>query len=148
MASATTLQLLYHATYEVGRYISLERIFEESKESYYDALEASSQGWHEDEQDAHPWMSYLRGTLLRAYKEFEERVGVIDSGRGSKTRQVRSAIERTVAPFAISELGRDCPGVSRDMIRRVLRQMRDEGLLVTEGGGRGARWRRRVEGVP
>ncbi len=142
VARLLTLQLLYHAAYEVGRYISLERIFEESKESYYDALEASSQGWHENGHDVHPWMSYLWGTLLRAYKEFEERVGIIDSGRGSKTRQVRSAVERKVVPFSISELERDCPGVSRDMIRRVLRQMRDEGLLVTEGRGRGARWRR------
>ncbi len=67
--------------------------------------------------------------------------GTIDSGRGSKTRQIRSAVARKVKPFSISELERDCPGVSRDMVRRVLRQMRDEGLLVSEGLGRGARWR-------
>ncbi|MCP3957073.1 MAG: Fic family protein [bacterium] len=142
VARLQTLQMLYHAAYEVGRYISLERIFEESKESYYETLEASSQGWHENDHDVHPWMRYFWGTLLRAYKEFEERVGTIDRGRGSKTRQVRTAVGRKAAPFAISELERDCPGVSRDMIRRVLRQMRDEGLLLAEGQGRGARWRR------
>ncbi len=142
VARLLTLQLLYHAAYEVGRYISLERIFEESKDSYYDTLEASSKDWHEGNNDVHPWMRYLWGTLLRAYKEFEERVGVIDSSRGSKTRQVRAAVERKMAPFSISELERDCPGVSRDMIRRVLRQMRDKELLVAEGQGRGAKWRR------
>ncbi len=141
VARLLTLQLLYHASYDVGRYISLERIFEESKDSYYETLEASSRGWHANEHDVRPWMSYFWGTLLRAYKEFEERVGSIDTGRGSKTRQVRSAVLRKVAPFSISELERDCPGVSRDMVRRVLRQMRDEGLLVSEGRGRGARWR-------
>ncbi len=147
VARLLTLQLLYHAAYEVGRYISLERIFEESKDTYYETLEASSHGWHQSDHDVRPWMSYFWGTLLRAYKEFEERVGTIDSGRGSKTRQVRSAVHRRVIPFSISELERDCPGVSRDMIRRVLRQMRDEGMLVTEGQGRGARWRR-LDGGP
>ncbi len=87
-------------------------------------------------------MRYLWGTLLRAYKEFEDRVGTIGSGRGSKTRQVSAAVERRVIPFSIAELERDCPGVSRDHIRRVLRQLRDQGILVTEGRGRGARWRR------
>lgn len=147
VARLITLQLLYHAAYEVGRYISLERIFEESKDSYYETLEASSQSWHDSDHDVRPWMSYFWGTLLRAYKEFEERVGIIDSGRGSKTRQVRSAVQRRASSFSISQLERDCPGVSRDMIRHVLRQMRDQGLLVTEGRGRGARWRR-VEETP
>ena len=142
VARLLTLQLLYHAAYEVGRYISLERIFEESRESYYEALEASSQGWHEDTHDVRPWMRYLWGTLLRAYKELEDRVGTITGGRGSKARQVRAAIERKVMPFSISEIERDCPGVSRDHIRRLLRQLRDEGRLVVEGRGPGARWRR------
>ncbi len=71
----------------------------------------------------------------------EDRVGIIEGGRGSKTRQVRVAVERKVVPFSISELERDCPGVSRDTLRRVLRQMRDQGLLVAEGRGPGARWR-------
>jgi hypothetical protein len=79
---------------------------------------------------------------LKAYAELEDRVGLIGTGKGSKTQQVRAAVERRVAPFAISELARDCPGVSKEMVRHVLRQMRDEGLLVAEGKGRGARWRK------
>ena len=145
VARLLTLQLLYHAGYDVGRFISLERIFEESWESYYETLEASSQGWHEGEQDPFPWLRYFWGVLLRAYGEFEERVGTIGTGKGSKTQQVRAAVERRTMPFAISELQRDCPGVSKEMVRHVLRQMRDEGLLVAEGKGRGARWRK-VEG--
>ena len=72
-----------------------------------------------------------------------ERVGAIGTGKGWKTEQVRAAVARKVAPFAISELQRDCPGVSREMVRLVLQKMRDEGLLVVEGHGRGARWRKR-----
>ena len=142
-----TLQLLYRAGYEVGRYISLERIFEETAESYYETLEASSRGWHEDEYDPFPWIRYFWGVMLRAYEEFEERVGTIGIGRGSKTQQVRDAVERQVAPFAISELQRQTPGVSKEMVRHVLRLMRDEGLLVTRGQGRGARWHK-VEEQP
>jgi len=142
VARLLTLQLLYHAGYEVGRFISLERIIEESWESYYETLEASSEGWHEGKHDPFPWLRYFWGALLRAYGEFDDRVGSIGTGKGSKTQQVRTAVERRTAPFAISELQRDCPGVSKEMVRRVLRQMRDEGVLVTEGKGRGAKWRR------
>src|SRR5262249_52545865 len=74
-ARLLTLLLLYHFDFQVGRYISLERIFEESKESYYDTLEKSSHGWHEGEHDIMPWMTYFWGVILRAYKEFELRVG-------------------------------------------------------------------------
>jgi Fic family protein len=136
-----TLLLLYQHGYEAGRYISLERLIEESKDSYYEALEASSQGWHEGAHDSGPWRRYFWGVLLRAYREYEERVGHITAGKGSKSQQVREAVRRKVTPFAITDLERDCPGVSRDTIRVVLREMRREGLVVAEGRGRGARWR-------
>jgi len=138
-----TLQLLYQAGYEVGRFISLERVIEESHNSYYETLETSSQNWHEGQQDPLPWLRYFWGVLLKAYAEFEERVGTIGQGRGSKTEQVRAAVGRRVEPFSISQLRRDTPGVSKEMVRHVLRQMRDEGLLVAEGKGRGARWRKK-----
>ena len=87
-----------------------------------------------------PWLGYFWGMLLRAYGEFEERVGTLAKGRGSKTEQVRRAVERRAAPFAISDIEKECPGVSRDMIRVVLRQLRDEGVIVSRGRGRGAKW--------
>ncbi len=145
-ARLLTLLLLYQAGYEVGRYISLERIFEDSKESYYDTLEASSQGWHEAKHDVGPWLRYFWGVLMRAYSEFEERVGQVGGGRGSKSQQVRDAVQRKLAPFKLAELERDCPGISRDTIRMVLRELRKQGELVAEGRGPGARWRR-VDGA-
>jgi len=137
-----TLLMLYHAGYEVGRYISLERVFEESKATYYETLEKSSRDWHNGEYDPYPWLNYFWGVLIAAYKEFEERVGTIQTARGSKTELVKGAIRRRVGPFAISDLERDCPGVSREMIRVVLNQLRDEGRVVIEGKGRGAKWRK------
>lgn len=139
-ARLLTLMLLYQFGYEVGRFISLERITEESKTTYYESLQASSKNWHEDKHDILPWLRYFHGIILKAYKEFEQRVGNIDSGKGSKTDYVISTIERKFSPFTISDLERDCPGVSRDMIRLVLRDLKKSGTILLQGKGRGAKW--------
>lgn len=140
MARLLTLLLLYQAGYEVGRYISLERIVEESKETYYEALEASSRNWHDGTHDPVPWMTYLWGVLIRAHREFEERVGAIREGRGSKTDLVEQAVARRTSPFGIADIEAECPGVSREMVRHVLQRLRDRGKLAVQGTGRGARW--------
>ena len=108
----------------------------------YETLEASSQYWHSGKHDIRPWLNYFWGALLRAYREFEERVGVITTSRGSKTELVRLAVNRKMAPFSINDIESDCPGISRDMIRQVLRKMRDEGEISVSSGGRGAMWQR------
>ena len=142
MARLLTLQLLYHFDYAVGRFISLERIFEESKESYYETLEASSHGWHEGTHNIAPWLDYFWGALLRAYKEFEERVGTIERGKGAKGDRVRAEILKRELPFSISDIEQACPGISRDMVRVVLRTMKAEGLIAPTGKGRSAKWSR------
>jgi len=137
------LLLLYHFGYEIGRYISLERVIEQSKQTYYETLEASSKNWRQGRHDPHPWLNYSWGVLIAAYKEFADRVGTIQTARGSKTERVRSAVTRRWGEFAISDIERDCPTVSRDMIRVVLNQMRDEGLVELHGKGRGAKWEKK-----
>ena len=136
-----TLQLLYQHQHDVGRYVSLERVFENAKDGYYETLEESSRSWHEGEHDAMPWLRYFWGVLLRAYEEFADRVGAMGRHRGAKSEFVREAALARIAPFRLSELEHDCPGVSRELIKRVLRQLKDEGLMITEGRGAGARWR-------
>ena len=145
MARLLTLLLLYRHGYNVGRYISLERIIEESKKSYYETLNASSRQWHDGQHDPFPWLTYWWGVMIRAYKEFGERVGTLKPSQGPKTEQVELAVKRRIAPFAFSEIEAECPGVSKDMVRHVLRQLRDQGRLRSEGTGRGARWHK-VEG--
>ena len=135
-----TLLLLYQHGYEVGRYISLERIFEHTKRSYYDTLKKCSKGWHEGAHDAFPWISYFWGVMLAAYKEYEQRVGTLRTGRGAKTHQVRQAVERKLVPFRAADIHAECPGVSHEWVRRILREMRDEGLIEFQGRGPGARW--------
>ena len=118
----------------------LERIFEESKESYYETLELCSKNWHAGKHDVNPWMNYFWGALLRAYREFEERVGIVSTNKGSKTELIRNTISRKIGPFSIGAIESDCPGISREMIRLVLRQMRDEGVIISSGKGRGSLW--------
>ncbi len=137
-----TLLLLYQAGYEVGRYISLERIVEESKETYYEALFKSSQGWHEGKHDLRPWWNYFLGMLTAGYKEFEERVGTITSSRGAKREMVRSAIERLPERFTISDLKRVCPGVSYPTLQRALADLRKEKKIRCLGRGPDAKWER------
>jgi len=140
IARLLTLQLLYHFDYAVGRYISLERIIEETKDGYYESLEASSQGWHEGRHDVMPWLGYFWGALIRAYGEFEARVGTLTRGRGAKSDRVRAAVLSRSMPFSISDIEGQCPGVSRDTVRLVLRAMKAEGLIAPKGKGRGAMW--------
>ncbi|OGI57774.1 MAG: cell filamentation protein Fic, partial [Candidatus Muproteobacteria bacterium RIFCSPHIGHO2_01_FULL_61_200] len=121
-----TLLLLYQAGYEVGRYIGLERIVEDSKETYYEALHKSSQGWHEGRHDLRPWWNYFLGMLTAAYKEFEGRVGSITSARGAKREMVRRAIAHLPPRFTIGDIKRACPGVSYPTLQRALADLRNE----------------------
>jgi len=138
-----TVLLLHQCQFEVGRYISLERIIEQSKETYYEALQMSSTGWHQGQHRLKPWWEYFLGTLIKAYREFEERVGSITKARGAKTGLIEQAIERLPSTFSISELEQVCLSVSRDMIRVVLNRLRDDGRLFCKGTGRKALWEKR-----
>lgn len=113
MSRLLTLLLLYQAGYEVGRYISLEHIVEGTKERYYATLKQSSQGWHEGRHDPLPWWEYFLGILLRAYGEFEDRVGVLTTSRGAKRGMVFAAVGRLPGQFHYADVERACPGVSR-----------------------------------
>lgn len=141
MARLLTLLLLYKSGYGVGRFISLERVVEETKEGYYDALLKSSQGWHDGKHSLIPWWNYFLGVmLLSAYREFEERVGLIETTRGAKGALVIAAIEKLPIRFTISQVMEKCPTVGIDYVRKVLRSQRDEGKLKTTGRGPDAAW--------
>ena len=133
----------YHLGYEVGRYISLERLIEQNKERYYETLEASSQGWHQGEHDPWPYINFLLYIFKAAYQEFEQRLGQTASPRGTKTELVESAVDSFTDSFTLNELERACPGVSRDLIRRVLRSLKQTGKIEPLGRGPGARWQKK-----
>jgi Fic family protein len=133
----------YHLGYEVGRYISLERLIEQHKERYYETLEEGSRGWHEGKHDPWPLIGYLLFVLHEAYKEFAQRVGRVKSPRGAKTILVAEAVQAFRDRFTLADLEQACPGVSRDMVRRVLRDLQRAGGVECLGRGPGAAWRRK-----
>ncbi len=134
----------YSLGYEVGRYISLERLIETHKDRYYETLEESSHRWHEGRHDPWPFINYMLFIVHAAYRELESRVGGMAAPRGAKTAQIAAAIAARRTEFTLAELERACPGVSRDMIRKLLRRFQAEGTLECRGRGPGARWRKRV----
>jgi Fic family protein len=139
------LMLLYQCGYDVGRYISLEKIIEDTKDTYYEALEASSAGWHEGKHDLVPWLEYSHGVLIAAYLEFEQRVGQMGTGRGAKREMVIECIHHMPATFRYADVERACPGVSRPTIVRVLGELRDKGEIHCVKGGRDATWERTAQ---
>ncbi|MBD3338593.1 MAG: Fic family protein [Candidatus Lokiarchaeota archaeon] len=134
---------LYHAGYIVGRYISIERLIEEHKERYYETLEISSQGWHEGKHDPWPYINFILYILKKAYIEFIERVEKIKNTKGSKTNLIIDHIQKWDGEFTISQLHSKCPEVSRDLVRKVLRDLKKQGKVVSKGRGLGARWQRK-----
>jgi len=134
--------LLYHQNYEVIRYVSLEKIIEQTKESYYETLEESSQSWHDGKHNIIPFLTYCLSTFLAAYDEFEKRASLVLKPRGTKTDMVINAIEGFKSNFSISDIEKVCPLVGRDMIRKVMNKLRSEGLIENINKGKYARWRK------
>ncbi|MBF0159352.1 MAG: Fic family protein [Magnetococcales bacterium] len=131
--------------YQVGRYISLERLVEQNKDRYYETLEQSSQGWHDGKHDPWPYINYVLSIMKLAYHEFFERVGDIEAPRGSKRDLVLAGVAHFSigSGFTLGDLESRCPGVSRDMVRHVLREQQTTGIVACHGRGPAARWYRK-----
>jgi Fic family protein len=136
-----TSLLLEQTGFVVSRYVSLERLIEENRESYYQSLYRSSQGWHDSSHDIVPWWDYFLSIISRAYREFAEAIESREGGAG-KTELVRQVIAGTEGQFSLSEIRAQLPSVSEQLVRRVLQQMKADGRLKLVGRGRGARWER------
>jgi Fic family protein len=136
-----TLLLLYKYDHKVGRYISLEKIIEDSKSSYYETLNKSSIGWHEGKHNLFFWLEYFLGTLLAAYKEFDERVGMLKSKKGNKSYRVEQAVKNIIGTFSKDDIRTACPDVSDSTIDRALRQLKKDNVIEVLGKGRNAKWK-------
>ena len=138
------LLMCYHIGLEVGRYISLERLIEQNKERYYETLGLSSQGWHTGKHDPWPYINFVCFILKDAYKEFEERLGMIKSPKGDKTAMIIEAMEAIKGDFRVVDLQKACPNVSIDLIRRVLKNLQTQGRIECLARGQKALWRKAV----
>jgi Fic family protein len=143
MARLLSLLLLYQAGYEVGRFISIELIVEQTRDSYYDTLNACSRDWHEARHPIMPWWEYFLGVmLLTAYRELERRVGLVSTAKGAKTSMVLDVLRNLPNEFSVKDLRERCPTVGIDLIRRILKQEREAGHLECLGRGPDARWQK------
>ena len=136
MSRLLTLLLLYRAGYSVGKYISIERLIADSKESYYEALQDSSAGWHEAENDYLPFVRYMLGVVIAAYREFDARAQLLVTKHLSKPGRVRELIRSATGRITKAQLMAQCPDVSQKTVERALAELLGSGEIIKIGGGR------------
>ena len=136
MSRLLTLLLLYQAGFIVGKYISIEKIIEDSKETYYEALQDSSVNWHQNENDYKPFVNYMLGVIVKAYKEFESRVKLLTDSRLSKADRICEITKTHIGPITKSELMKMNPDISDTTIQRTLADLLKSGEINKIGGGR------------
>lgn len=136
MSRLLTLLLLYRAGYIVGKYISIEKLIEISKDTYYEALQESSQNWHENENSYESFVQYILGVMINAYREFSSRVRLLSNSSLSKPDRVREIIKETVGTITKAEIMEKCPDISQITIQRTLMQLLNNGEILKISGGR------------
>ena len=136
MSRLLTLLLLYRAGYIVGKYIPLEKLIEQSKETYYEVLQLSSARWHEEENDYVPFVRYMLGIVVAAYREFSSRVQLLATNGMSKPDRVREIIKNTLGKITKAEILQECPNISQITVQRALNDLVKSGEIIKLSGGR------------
>lgn len=136
MSRLLTLLLLYRAEYIVGKYISIEKLIESTKHSYYDTLQQSSAGWHSNENDYQPFVKYMLGVILAAHREFASRVQVMTESNLSKPERIARIIEDTPGKITKQQIAEKCPDISATTVQRTLNDLQKDGRILKISGGR------------
>ena len=136
MSRLLTLLLLYQSGFIVGKYVSIEKIIEESKETYYEVLQDSSISWHENENDYKSFVNYMLGVVVNAYKEFETRVKLVTNPNLSKADRIREIIKNHIGTITKAELIKMNPDISDTTIQRTLAGLLKNNEIKKIGGGR------------
>ena len=136
MSRLLTLLLLYRSGYIVGKYISIEKLIENTKDLYYEYLQKSSTGWHEELNDYEPFVKYMLGIIVAAYREFSSRVKLITTSGMSKPDRVRELIKNTLGTITKKEILEKCPDISQATVQRALADLLESGEIEKIGGGR------------
>ena len=140
MSRLLTLLLLYKFGYFVGRYISIEMLIEESKESYYEELKKSSEKWHTGENDEIPFIRYMLGVLLKAYEECDDRFNFIGNEKLTSPERVLYVIQRSLEPLSKKDIMILCPDISQRTIERALKELYDYSKIKQVGSGRSTKY--------
>ncbi len=135
MSRLLTLLLFYRAGYIVGKYISIEMLIEKTKETYYEALQASSTEWHENENNYEPFLKYYLGIILKACKEFESRVEHLKTRTLSKPERIKTVIDQKLGKITKKEIMEVCPDISKTTVERTLTDLVKSGYIAKVGSG-------------
>ena len=135
MSRLLTLLLFYKAGYIVGKYVSMEMLIEKTKETYYEALQASSVGWHEDENSYEPFVKYYLGIMLKVYNEFENHVEHLKYHNLSKPDRIKAVIDNKVGKITKKEIMELCPDISKVTVERTLTDLVKSGYIAKVGAG-------------
>ena len=135
MSRLLTLLLFYKAGYIVGKYVSMEMLIEKTKETYYEALQASSAGWHEGANSYEPFVKYYLGIMLKAYNEFESRVEHLKHRSLSKPDRIKAVIDNKVGKITKKEIMELCPDISKVTVERTLTDLVKSGYIAKVGAG-------------
>ena len=136
MSRLLTLLILYKSEYYVGQYISIEKLISDTKEDYYEALQASSWEWHEGTNDYAPFVKYILGVIVAAYREFADRVEILTDKTISKQDRVSEIIKKSYGKITKAEIIKQCPEISQTTVQRTLNDLVKNGQIIKIGGGR------------
>ena len=136
MSRLLTLLLLYQNDYIVCKYISLEKLIERTKDSYYDVLQESSQGWIEDENNYEPFVKYILGVIVAAYREFFDRAQIVEEKKVPKPDRIEELIKNHLGTITKSEIVEATPGISTTTVQRTLTDLVKAEKIIKIGNGR------------
>jgi len=133
MSRLLTLLLLYKHEYNVGKFISIEKIIEETKNRYYDSLQLSSINWIDNDNNPTEFIKYMLSVILKAYREFESRASILLEKKSKALTQVENVIKTIIGKFTKSDIVTLCPILSETTIERYLKELLDKGLIEKHG---------------
>ena len=140
MSRLLTLLLFYKSGFFVGKYISLEMIIEETKDIYYEELQASSENWHSAANNDLPFIKYMLSVIYKAYSECDERFKLISEKSLSSSDRVMKIFANSLEPLSKSDIVVLCPDISQRTIERALKELKDSGLIKQVGSGRSTKY--------
>ena len=140
MSRILTLLLLYKFDYFVGKYISMEMLIEESRDSYYEELKNSSEKWHVGENDELPFIKYMLGIIMKAYKECDNRFKLIGEKNLTSPERVFSVIQKSLEPLSKKDIMILCPDISQRTVERALKDLQDSEKIKRVGAGRSTKY--------
>lgn len=143
MSRLLTLLLMYRAGYDVGKYVSIEQKIEQTKETYYEALAASSRGWREGENDYAPFVTYMLGIVSACYRELASRFSLVGASAGNE-EAVRAYFDKLIGTATKRQILDANPEMSQRTLERILSKLQDEGVIEKVGAARSTAYRRLI----